>query len=172
LPGLLSVHCILITADDNVICTRRSRLTAYSRECWSISFEEQLNDSDVLEYRDPISHAVLRGVKEELLLTEEEVESAACTPLAVILESNIFNFAIVCLVRIGKSAGEICNIWESRNALNPSGEVDCVEGRSLAQFMQAGNEGIRLGQNFDAELHPTSLIRLQLLRKWHGRNKD
>lgn len=63
IPNFLVVHALLLTKDNYIVLGQRSSTPYYYPRYWSVSFEEQVNESDGNNLLD----ATMRGLKEELL---------------------------------------------------------------------------------------------------------
>lgn len=63
IPNFLVVHALILTKDNYIVLGQRSSAPYYYPRYWSVSFEEQVNESDGINLLD----ATMRGLKEELL---------------------------------------------------------------------------------------------------------
>jgi len=157
LPTVAAVHCIVLTADDQVLLARRSARVHYAPGHWSVSFEEQLNERDFDGEADPFVRAACRGFAEEFGgdLTPDRV-----VPLSAVLQIDLLNVIIVMLLRPDLSAAQIQERWRS-------GSPDAWEAQDV-QSLPAEHLD-RLGRS-DAHqfmpLHVTSLLRSSLLQRW------
>lgn len=151
-PGILSVHCVVVTGDRKVVATRRPAGTVYSAGCWSVSFEEQVTDADwQAAGRDPVSAAALRGFAEEFALATD-----FCTIriVSAIVEFPIVNPVFVAVIttqeRSETLAGHIAGCRSS--------EVDDI------RFLEESPDALR-AETQRPDLHPTSALRMLILAR-------
>jgi hypothetical protein len=107
--NIASMHVVVETADRQVLLTRRGEQVRYHPGCWSASFEEGMEPADNTPSGNIITNAVMRGVREELTGTVVDLASAVTTPLAVLLEWNLMNPAIVVLISIPYSLAQLAH---------------------------------------------------------------
>jgi hypothetical protein len=161
LPTVAAVHCIVLTADNQILLAQRSARVHYARAHWSASFEEQLNERDFDGEDDPFTRAACRGFAEEFGgdLTPDQV-----VPLSAVLQIDLLNVVIVMLLRPGLTAAQIQERWRS-------GSQDAWEAQDLQSLPVEHLD--RLGRS-DAHqfmpLHVTSLLRSSLLQRWTTAN--
>ena len=67
-PSYLAIHAVVVTADEMVLASKRSAKAIHSPETWSISFEEQVQKSDLVT-DDLLKEVVTRGMVEEFGLS-------------------------------------------------------------------------------------------------------
>jgi hypothetical protein len=90
------VHAIIMTSDDKVIAAQRSAEVNYAPQHWSVSFEEQLNGSDIGHKQDAFTAAARRGFTEEF---GAELAARDVTPLTTVMQVDLLNLGIVMLLR-------------------------------------------------------------------------
>ena len=157
LPTVAAVHCIVLTADNQVLLAQRSNHVHYAPAHWSVSFEEQLNEHDFDGDADPFTQAACRGFLEEFggTLTHDRA-----VPLSAVMQIDLLNAVIVMLLRPDLSAAQIQERWRL-------GTPDAWEAQDLQSLPLAHLD--RLGYS-DAHqftpLHATSLLRKSLLQRW------
>lgn len=157
LPTVAAAHCIVLTADDQILLAQRSARVHYAPGHWSASFEEQLNERDFDGAADPFTRAACRGFAEEFGgdLTPDRV-----VPLSAVLQIDMLNVVIVMLLRPDLTASQIQERWRS-------GSPDAWEAQDLQSLPVEHLD--RLGRG-DAHqfmpLHATSLLRSLLLQCW------
>jgi hypothetical protein len=161
LPTVAAVHCVVLTADAQVLLAQRSARVHYAPAHWSVSFEEQLNERDFGADADPFTHAACRGFAEEF---GGDLAPGQVVPLSAVLQIDLLNVVMAMLLRPDLSAAQIKQRWRS-------GTPDAWEAQDLQSLPLADLD--RLGQG-DARqltpLHPTSLMRISLLRRWATAN--
>lgn len=99
LPHILCAHTILLTADHQLLLTRRSKDVHFEARNWCPSIEEQVadgrgeaTDAELQAYReewqedkpidDSVGGTVLRSLKEELGIDQSAISSVRCYALA------------------------------------------------------------------------------------------
>ena len=85
-----------MTSDDKVIAAQRSAEVNYAPQHWSVSFEEQLNGSDIGHKQDAFTAAARRGFTEEF---GAELAARDVTPLTTVMQVDLLNLGIVMLLR-------------------------------------------------------------------------
>jgi hypothetical protein len=157
LPTVAAVHCIVLTADDQILLAQRSRRVHYAPAHWSLSFEEQLNEHDFNGDADPFTQAACRGFSEEFgaELTRDRV-----VPLSAIMQIDLLNVVIVMLLRPELNTAQIQERW--RSGTPDAWEAQDLQSLSLAHLDQLGYSD---AYQF-TPLHPTSLLRKSLLQRW------
>jgi hypothetical protein len=160
LPGILSVHCIVLTRDQKVVATRRASGSFYSANLWSVSFEEQVTSSDFeTSDRDAVIAAAKRGFSEELGLS---AEGCRVHVVSSILELPILSPALVAIIETDETSEGFKHAWE---AAGNSYDAEIAEFNFVDATAVSLQSEIRR-----ADLHPTSAIRMQMLsrRLAHG----
>ena len=155
LPGIAVVHAIIMTSDDKVIAARRSAQVGYAPERWSLSFEEQVNGSDVGRKEDAFTAAARRGFTEEFGC---ELPAQHVALLTTVMQIDLLNLGIVALLRSSMTAQEICSSW--RSVAKDRWEATEVRGLPLDD-LDAGLASLGL-------LHPSSEFRRLALRRWQA----
>jgi len=152
LPGVASVHVIVITSDRQVVLAQRGEATIYAARRWSASFEEQISDSDFLtEPDDVFAAAARRGFGEEL---GDATAIVNVEHLGAIMEMPLLNPSIVSVVRLSLSFSEVHDGWHH---LPEPRELAALKAVPLAEL---DNDSLH-----HRNLHPTSEIRLAMLRR-------
>ena len=157
LPTVAAVHCIVLTADDQVLLAQRSSLVHYAPAHWSVSFEEQLNERDFDGDADPFTQAACRGFWEEFggELTYDRV-----VPLSAVMQIDLLNVVIVMLLRPDLSAAQIQERWRL-------GTPDAWEAQDLQSLPLAHLDSLGYSDAHQfTPLHATSLLRKSLLQRW------
>ena len=157
-PHSICAHIILITGDDLILATRRSRSLSYYPATWSTSIEEQADEKDVSRNgSDFLSRWVERGLWEELHLSrsaegrsEPNYDEEGIRLASVLCETDSLNVSLCVVVRL--------NI--------PSTEVDAAirlgftEDKEFTEWAFIGpREAANEIANND-RLHPTSKYRM------------
>lgn len=151
LPGVASVHAIVITRDRMVLQSRRAADSAYAPGTWSASFEEQLTRADVVSTVDGVFEtAARRGFREEFGLPGT---GGRVRTLAVIVEPELLNQCVVVLFETAETAGEV------RSAVHAGDEE--IDG---VRFV-AADPAVPRTEADRADLHPSAAIRLYLLAR-------
>jgi NUDIX domain len=153
LPGIAVVHAIIMTSDDKVIVAQRSAEVGYAPEHWSVSFEEQLNGSDIDHEEDAFTAAARRGFAEEF---GAELPARDVTPLTTVMQIDLLNLGMITLLRPSMTAEDIRSSW--RSVAKDSWEAKEVRGLQLGD-LDAGLANLGL-------LHPSSELRRLALRRW------
>jgi hypothetical protein len=158
LPGLASVHVMVVSSDRQVLMARRGRSSAYAGGRWSVSFEEQLTATDLRPVQMAPVNAARRGLEEELG-DRVAPDTAAIRILALLLETAILNTSFVMLVELSQDHQEIARHWRNLHIDDP----EIAEIRWLpAQPRPLRQVSREFG---DSQLHPTSALRLELLAR-------
>ncbi|MCO1657126.1 NUDIX hydrolase [Pseudonocardia humida] len=152
IPGIASVHAVALTADGQVLLTRRSASSPYAPGRWSAGFEEQLTDLDV-GADDVLIAAARRGAGEELGAIAEVV---SVEPVSLVVEMPILGVAPVLLVRLG---AELAELRAAATGRTHDRELTDLAG------IPADPDAIRdhLARRDPATLHPTAGLRLRIL---------
>jgi hypothetical protein len=104
LPRQLVCHVIVVTADQKLVLCRRSEDVRYEKLAWSASFEESIDAKEDLN-ADRVVDPVLTvrralGVKEELGLPVELVDSAIIKFVAIGTEWSYLSAPLIVVVRL------------------------------------------------------------------------
>jgi len=165
LPGLGVVHALIVTADGQVVETRRALDADYYPGAWSVSFEEQIQGED-LQDENPILACLRRGIREEfgLEVARDQVEARL---VSLFLEWPILNLGAA-VVATTTVAGEH---W-----MSTPGDGELADRRvvpiqhRIASLGGTPWGGVHLGGEDD--WHPTSALRVALLRSTHERGSE
>lgn len=163
-PNILGLHGILETSDNMIVVTQRSRSVKYHPLHWSVSFEEQLEPSDLVSGGAAFHAAGSRGVNEEFLFEGAAVPSN-CRLLALLIESRILNPAVVAYIRIPFSSDDLLerqrDLPQDREEFE-QGKVSFVPGNVEVLARLATSEGFDTANHaLDfSPWHPTSRYRL------------
>lgn len=115
LPSAVCLHAVIITADDKYLFTQRSHKVSYWPRTWSLSIEEQLSDLDFVEgNQGALSRCVRRMLREELSLNQDQYTESNVRLLSVLLEGEILNFALCCIVPVDLSTAELERLIRAR----------------------------------------------------------
>ena len=156
-PGIVSVHCIVLTGDGKIVTAQRGTNTLYSAGRWSISFEEQITtvDFESLDH-DPATAAALRGFGEEFGLSPD---SCRAQVVSAVVEFPITNFSLLVVIETDKMSHDFRrDISAADNASQEIAEVgfiDATPDQLLAEIERP-------------DLHPTSAIRVCVLSRLYG----
>jgi hypothetical protein len=156
-PGVISIHCIIVTRDRKVVETRRGAGTLYPGR-WSISFEEQVTTTDFKsEIHDAATAAALRGFTEEFGLSAGECRIRI---ISAIVEFPIVNPVLVALIETGQTADSFRRAFENSQDADAA-EIDEISFVSpLPHLLKSEIER--------ADLHPTAAIRALMLSRLLG----
>jgi hypothetical protein len=155
IPGILSVHCILITRDRKLVGTQRGASSFYSASRWSFSFEEQLTASDFeTTEHDALATAARRGLTEEFDLP---ADGCHVRVISALIELPIINPIVVAVIETPATSETIRrNIDAGRG--EHEAEIEEVTFLDLIPDQLAAE----MRRN---DLHPTSEMRLLLLSR-------
>jgi isopentenyldiphosphate isomerase len=151
---------IVVTQDDKVLLTKRSKKVEFYPETWSCSVEEQLSTDDFLPTeQSPIMNWARRCLKEELGLGGEEYDVSNLRVLSVFLESDVLG--------VDLCAHAVLNIHSSE--LNKILQALPRTDYEFTEWTFASHEEL-MGELFQPrrEYHPTSGYRILmgLLRRY------
>jgi hypothetical protein len=155
IPGILSVHCILITRDRKLVGTRRGASSFYSASRWSFSFEEQLTASDFeTTEHDALATAARRGLTEEFDLP---ADGCHVRMISVLIELPIINPIVVAVIETPATSETIrrkvdAGRDEHEAEIEEVTFVDLIPDQLAAEMRRN-------------DLHPTSEMRLLLLSR-------
>jgi len=165
-PRQLVCHIIVITSDQQLVLCRRTEDVRYEKLAWSASFEESIDaerDLTASGTVDPVM-TVRRtlGVKEELGLPEELVESAMIKFIAIGTEWSYFSTPLIALVRLPSAeASQIQDFFlgaYDREHTDfdtiPFTVSDCLE------LLKRGRHIPKARPNAEDRLHRTSRLRI------------
>jgi TIR domain/NACHT domain len=157
LPGLASIHCIVVTADRQILLARRGSETPYAGGDWSATFEEQITDADLNHPPSDVVPAVVRrGFREEF---GTQPSSLHVYVLGAVMEMPIMNPCIVCLLTVDSSYVEIRTAWETTQDRNKPAEIIDLDHL---------HSPTAVASKPSCRFHPTAQIRLDMLARWWG----
>ena len=163
LPGVVSVHVIVLSADDRILLSQRSQQVLYYPGAWSVTFEEQLTNSDLHTASDAAASAARRGFREEFGLDLPGSPDQIVT-LSALLELSTLNLAVVVLAISDAPAELIIDRWKSNPRPTSHWEAQAVVSSKLSDFPDASIDGVQAQL-----LHPTAQMRIRMLQRWRGR---
>lgn len=116
IPAPISIQCIVITADEQIILMQRSLSVAFYPNHWSASFEETMNAFASNIGGQPIQKGdtdffagAIRGLEEEFALAEDTVKSMKVLSLNV--EYLTLSVDAITLIKLNLTAEEIKQNW-------------------------------------------------------------
>lgn len=116
IPAPISIQCVVVTADQQILLMRRSSSVAFYPNHWSASFEETMN-APGLDRRGQPSRSddadffagAQRGLEEELAVTANDVESMMVLSLNV--EYLTLSVDVITLIKLRLTGEEIRQGW-------------------------------------------------------------
>lgn len=157
IPAPISIQCVVITKDQQIVLMQRSPSVAFYPDHWSASFEETMNaPSTDLEGR-PVQRGdgdffagAIRGLNEEFAITESAIEDIKVLSLNV--EYLTLSIDVITLIKLSLTSGEIEQRWllkaphreEAGNLVTLSADLNCVVEKLCSKTLW----------------HPTSRMRL------------
>jgi len=116
IPAPISIQCIAITKDEQILLMRRSSSVAFYPNHWSASFEETMNapgfdrkgNATRSDDADFFAGAI-RGLDEEFAIPATAVESIKVLSLNV--EYLTLSVDVITLIKLGLTAEEIRQSW-------------------------------------------------------------
>ena len=155
MPGIVSIHGIVVTQDGKVVETRRPAGTLYSPGLWSISFEEQITTADLRsETHDAATAATLRGFTEEFGLPNDRCRVRI---ISAIVELPIVNPVLVAVVEADENSDDFQRAFEDLKNQAKT-EIDDIS------FIDASADLLQM-ETERPDLHPTATIRALLLSR-------
>jgi len=115
IPAPVSIQCVLVTKDREIVLMQRSSSVAFYPNHWSASFEETMNaptsgQGDLTQMGDTSFFATaLRGLNEEFAISADAVENIKILSLNV--EYLTLSADIVVVIHVALSADEIKQSW-------------------------------------------------------------
>lgn len=153
-PNSLVLHLVVIDADDQVLVARLSGMRHDNPGTWACTLGEQLDPADLkVAGTEPILQWVRRAVEEELPGIETRIDAGQVRFMALNLETDIANYAVVCVVRIALHGPELLARLNTGLSLDQELEsvklldLDTVPSEILAPsetYPQHPSTGIRL----------------------------
>jgi transcriptional regulator with XRE-family HTH domain len=116
IPAPVSIQCVVVTADQQIILMRRSSSVAFYPNHWSASFEETMNAPGLNRKGQPSRSddadffaGALRGLEEELAVSRDDVESIKGLSLNV--EYLTLSMDAITVIKLRLSGEEIRENW-------------------------------------------------------------
>lgn len=141
IPAPVSIQCVVITADQQIVLMRRSSSVAFYPNHWSASFEETMNAPGLDRKGRPSRSddadffaGALRGLEEELAVPTNAVESIKVISLNV--EYLTLSMDVIAVIKLRLTGEEIRQSWiveawdrdeASKFALLPAHLTDVAE---------------------------------------------
>src|SRR5258708_31309002 len=116
IPAPISIQCVVVTKDQQILLMRRSSSVAYYPNHWSASFEETMNAPGTARRGNPsrsddgdFTAAAIRGLTEEFAISPGAVESIKILSLNV--EYLTLSVDVIVVIKIDLTAEEIRQNW-------------------------------------------------------------
>jgi hypothetical protein len=116
IPAPVSIQCVVVTADQQIVLLRRSSSVAFYPNHWSASFEETMNAPGLNRKGQPSRSddadffaGALRGLEEELAVSHDNVESMKVLSLNV--EYLTLSMDVIMLIKLLLTGEEIRESW-------------------------------------------------------------
>jgi transcriptional regulator with XRE-family HTH domain len=116
IPAPISIQCIVVTEDQQIILMQRSMSVAFYPNHWSASFEETMNAPIINHEGIPSQKAdadffagAIRGLDEEFAISSDAVESIKVLSLNV--EYLTLSVDVITLINLNLTAEEIKQTW-------------------------------------------------------------
>ncbi|HLL78874.1 MAG TPA: helix-turn-helix transcriptional regulator [Ktedonobacteraceae bacterium] len=116
IPAPVSIQCVLVTKDQQIVLMQRSFAVAYYPNHWSASFEETMNapeheqqDGSFREGDVDFFAGAIRGLDEEFAIPANAVESIKVLSLNV--EYLTLSVDVITVIRVNLTAEEIKQNW-------------------------------------------------------------
>lgn len=116
IPSPISIQCVVLTADEQIVLMQRSPSVAFYPSHWSASFEETMNAPGLNRKGQPSRSddadffaGALRGLDEELAVTPENVESLKVLSLNV--EYLTLSMDVLTMAKLRLTGEEIRQSW-------------------------------------------------------------
>jgi len=116
IPAPISIQCVVVTKDQQILLMRRSSSVAYYPNHWSASFEETMNAPGTDRRGNPSRSddgdfiaAAIRGLTEEFAISPGAVESIKILSLNV--EYLTLSVDVIVVIKIDLTAEEIRQNW-------------------------------------------------------------
>lgn len=161
IPHILCLHAIVLTADRQLIRTRRSKKAEYHPGGWSTSFEEQLKIEDVASDANLVRSVAIRGIHEEfgIALEQDQIDLGDAV---VVLEWPSMNLCIMSSLEVRCTSAEM-----SDGALAVGDELieaEALPMKSALTGLISPYSGVYVEETSTNE-HPTSLTRMAILAR-------
>lgn len=184
IPSSLCLHYVIRTADDSILCMKRSGGMAYHSGLWSITGEEQISDHEINSEHAPIEKLFKRALCEEIFqlrnnsahqnvipLLEEDLRFLRV--LTIGIELPLYNPAIIGLAQLSIDVSEFRKKMIDRKktlALNAGhddeGDFFVLSKNDAYKLLRDGSATVtglfsqRIENITANSLHPTSRYRL------------
>lgn len=116
IPAPISIQCVVVTADQQIVLMRRSSSVAFYPNHWSASFEETMNAPGLDRKGKPTRSddadffaGALRGLEEELAVFPDAVESIKVISLNV--EYLTLSMDVITVMKLHLTGEEIRQSW-------------------------------------------------------------
>ncbi len=116
IPAPVSIQCVVVTADQQIVLMRRSSSVAFYPNHWSASFEETMNAPGLNRKGQPSRSddadffaGALRGLEEELAVPQNAVESIKVLSLNV--EYLTLSMDVITVIKLRLTGEEIRESW-------------------------------------------------------------
>lgn len=116
IPAPVSIQCVVVTADQQIVLMRRSSSVAFYPNHWSASFEETMNAPGLDRKGQPSRSddadffaGALRGLEEELAVSHDDVESIKVISLNV--EYLTLSMDVITVIKLRLTGEEIRESW-------------------------------------------------------------
>ncbi|MBE3561185.1 MAG: hypothetical protein IMW89_18490 [Ktedonobacteraceae bacterium] len=116
IPAPVSIQCVVVTADQQIVLMRRSSSVAFYPNHWSASFEETMNAPGFNRKGQPSRSddadffaGALRGLEEELAVSQNDVESIKVLSLNV--EYLTLSVDVITVIRLRLTGEEVREKW-------------------------------------------------------------
>jgi len=116
IPTPVSIQCIVITQDEQIVLMRRSSSVAFYPNHWSASFEETMNAPGTNRKGNPSRSddanffaGAIRGLDEEFAIQPEAVENIKL--LSLNTEYLTLSVDVITLIKLNLAAEEIRQSW-------------------------------------------------------------
>jgi transcriptional regulator with XRE-family HTH domain len=116
IPTPVSIQCIVVTKDEQILLMQRSSSVAFYPNHWSASFEENMNAPGTDRKGNPSRSddanfftTAFRGLEEELAISSDDLESIRMLSLNV--EYLTLSVDVIMVIKIRLTAEEIKQSW-------------------------------------------------------------
>jgi hypothetical protein len=116
IPAPISIQCVVVTGDQQIILMRRSPSVAFYPNHWSASFEETMNAPGLNRKGEPSRSddadffaSALRGLEEELAVSHDDVEDIKVLSLNV--EYLTLSMDVITLMKLRVTGEELRQNW-------------------------------------------------------------
>jgi hypothetical protein len=156
IPAPVSVQCIILTADQQIVLMQRSHAVAFYPDHWSASFEETMNAPIGSNAQGPregdknFITAAMRGLNEKFAVREDDIKSIKV--LSLNIEYLTLSSAIITFIELGITASEMKQRW----LLEAKRREEASKFATLAADLPSVVEKLFSSTQW----HPTSRMRL------------